>query len=241
MRENICKLKFAYGTEIVRLAKTRELLRDQYNLGTWAAQWQMGLNADKYILERIIWLKYDYISSLSCLTVSFLNISFEVVGKHPFVSVRKDPDLRSEIWVQLYSLFGKIMQITDSAASFSFNQMQIFCIFYLLCATTILLFFIPCHIVIGLHRRGHPAFPHTAAAECSGVPASCGKPWPLPFCPCPLLGAAVPCCPWRGLSTALQGLGNACLASTQQLMLQRARSGQPLCAWHTTCWVCDLR
>lgn len=97
MRENICKLKFAYGTEFVRLAKTRELLRDLYNLGTWAAQWQMGLNADKYILERIIGLKYDYISSLSCLTVSFLNTSFEVVGKHPFVSVREDPDLLSEI------------------------------------------------------------------------------------------------------------------------------------------------
>lgn len=59
MRENICKLEFAYGTEIVRLAKTREHLRDQYNLGTWAAQWQMGLNADKYILEKIIGLKYD--------------------------------------------------------------------------------------------------------------------------------------------------------------------------------------
>lgn len=106
MRENICKLEFAYGTEIVRLAKTRELLRDQYNLGTWAAQWQMGLNADKYILQRIIGLKYDYISSLSCLTVSFLNTSFEVVGKHPFGSVREDPDLKSEIWAHLYSLLG---------------------------------------------------------------------------------------------------------------------------------------
>jgi len=97
MRENICKLKFAYGTEFVMLAKTRELLRDLYNLGTWAVQWQMGLNADKYILERIIGLKYDYISSISCLTVSFLNRPFEVVGKHSFVSVREDPDLPSEI------------------------------------------------------------------------------------------------------------------------------------------------
>lgn len=90
-------MKFAYGTEFVRLARIRELLRDLYNLGTWAAQWQMGLNADKYILERIIGVKYDYISSLSYLMVSFLNISFEVVGKRPFVSVREDPDLLSEI------------------------------------------------------------------------------------------------------------------------------------------------
>lgn len=121
MRENICKLKFTYGTESVRLAKTRELLRDLYNLGTWAAQGQMGLNADKYILERIIGLKYDYISSLSCLTVSFLNTSFEVAGKHSFVSVRGDPDLLSEIWVQPYSLFGKIMQTTDSTAVYFFE------------------------------------------------------------------------------------------------------------------------
>lgn len=56
MRENICKLKFAYGTEFVGLAKTRELLRDLYNLGTRAAQWQMGLNADRSILEGIIGL-----------------------------------------------------------------------------------------------------------------------------------------------------------------------------------------
>jgi len=51
----------------------------------------MGLNADKYILERIIGLKYDYISSLSCLMASILNTSFEVAGKHPFVSGLRRP------------------------------------------------------------------------------------------------------------------------------------------------------
>lgn len=48
------------------------------------------------------------------------------------------------------------MQITDSAAAFSFNQMQRFCIFfYLLCATTILLLTNPDNIITGLQSNGH--------------------------------------------------------------------------------------
>lgn len=154
-------MKFAYGTEFVRLAKTRELLRDLYNLGTWAAQWQMGLNADKYILERIIGLKCDYISSLSCLMVSFLNTSFEAVGKTPFVSVREDPDLLSEIRVQPYSLFGKIMQITDSAAAFSFNQMQRFRIFLF----AVCYHYSPSHQSLQYHYWVASQWPHSASTH----------------------------------------------------------------------------
>lgn len=93
----------------------------------------MGLNADKYILEGITGLKYDYISSLSSLMASFLNTSFEVAGKHPFVSGLRRP--RFAGWSPIACL-GKLRR-WQTAATFSFNQMQRFCIIYFLQAGTI--------------------------------------------------------------------------------------------------------
>ena len=196
----------------------------------------MGLNADKYILERIIGLKCVYISSLSCLTVSFLNASFEVVGKHPFVSVREDPDLLSEIWVQPYSLFGKIMQITDSAAAFSFNQMQRFCIFL----------FAVCYHCSPPHQSlqyyywvtsqwPHSTFTHTNSYWVRwsfSFSGSCGI-----CCATAVISGASCCeqlCPTaHGVARAelSRAVGRACLASTYQLIHQRARYVQ-LCVCH---------
>lgn len=157
-----------------------------------------------------------------------------MVGKHPFVSVREDPDLLSEIWVQPYSLFGSIMQITDSAVAFSFNQMQILCIYlFVVCYH-----YSPAHQIAQYYYWDSPRWPHSTFTNIYWVwwsfsfSGSCGICWATVI----ISGAS--CCEqpcraahgmaWAGLSGAVD---SAYLASAYQLMYWRARYVQ-LCVHH---------